>query len=378
MKKKIKIYIIEFILLVFIGIFNIMLAKEYSSSLLLINIFFCLGLTSLAYFQFGYVKDNNYLKKATSRVVIVMILIYFLVTYLSGFFLGFMRNPNLNGIFGTAKILLLYILTYASLEVLRYIILKQATNKIQIIILTIELIILNISMAINGLQIGDLKILFIVTTTIVLPVVASETLYSFITYKISLIPSLIMKLAINLYIYLVPFLPSLGNYLTAVIELMIPFMTFLEVHKILKYKEKYERNHKIKTGTILASISVTFLLILVSLTSGLFKHELVAIISGSMSPVYNRGDAVIITKKDAKEIKIGDILAFNTGTGIVTHRVINISVSDDVFTFTTKGDANTVKDSYEIHNKNVIGTVDYVIKNAGYPTVWITELFERS
>ena len=378
-KKGIKsIYIIETILLIYIGIFKIIFFDRFPEYQNIANIIFWLLFSLGLILFYGYFKDRNYLKRSTIKVVVIITLVYFLITYLFGFFVGFMPNPNHTNILGMLKNILMFGSIYTTMEFSKHIILRKNPNKIQIIILTLEYIILNVLIMINGVYLGSFKYIFITTSTLILPTIASEIVYMYITYKINYVPSLIQKLSLNLYIYLVPFLPSLGNYITSVVEVLVPFITYIEIHKILLYKEKYALNGKKTLRTTLTIIVVAFLLVLVGLTSGLFKHELIAIISGSMSPVYDRGDAVIITKKDPSDIQIGEVLAFSTSTGIVTHRVINISSINGAYTFVTKGDANATKDTYEIHNENVIGTVDYVIKYAGFPTVWVTELFERS
>lgn len=377
-KGKKSIYIVELILLIYIGIFKIIFFDRLPEYQVISNVAFWILFALGLYLFYGYYKDRNYLKKSTIRVIIIISLLYIFLQYLLGIFLGFMPNSSFTNIFEIGKNILEFGLIYTGMEISRYIILRKNPNKMQIVILTIEYIILNILIIINGSYLGDYKHIFIVTSTLILPTIASEILYSYMTYKINFIPSLILKLVLNLYIYLVPFLPALGNYITSIFELLVPFVTYIEIHKILKYKEKYGIQGKKTLKYTLTGILLTFLLVLVSLTSGIFKHELIAIISGSMSPTYERGDAVIITKKDPSDIQVGEVLAFDVGTGIVTHRVLKITSMNGVYTFKTKGDANTADDTYEIHNEHVIGTVDYIIKYAGFPTVWVTELFERS
>lgn len=375
-KNKKSIYIFELILFIFIGIFKIIFLNKFPSYANIVNIIFWIIFSGILFIFYGYFRNKDYLRRSAIRIVIVMTLFYLVLSYLLGFFLGFMPNPNFNNIFDSLKNVFEQVILYFFMQLARYIIFKKNPNKKQIAILTLEYIVLNILIGINGRYLGDYKSIFIVTATIILPIIATQCLYSYIIYTIHYVPSLIYELVINLYVYFVPFLPLLGNYITAVIELIIPFLTFVEIYKALKYKEKYSIKGKKTLRNAIIIITILFLSVLVCLTSGIFKHELVAIVSGSMSPVYERGDAVLITKKDASEIKEGEVLAFNVGTGITTHRVMSITYSNGIYTFVTKGDANRVNDSYEIHNQHVIGTVDYILKYAGYPTVWINEIFE--
>lgn len=374
----IKIYAIDLLLLIFAGIEWFFLYNKVISGIIIINIIFFILLTILLYFLFGYSKNLDYLRKPAIRISIILVLLYFLVAYLMGFFLGFRTNSNASNYLIMFTNILGYTTIYVLMELSRYMILKKNINIFQKILLVIGYILINSFLLINGIYLVNYRITFIYTSTIILPVVASELLYTFVTGNIGYEPSLILKLSLNLYTFVIPFLPNFGNYIYSVIHVIVPFLMYFEIRKLLKYKEKYSIKGKKTIKYAFTSIIIIFLFTLVSLTAGLFKHELIAIVSNSMLPSYKRGDAVLVTKKNGDEIKIGDILAFNSGTGIVTHRVVKISSKDSVRTFVTKGDNNPVNDIYDIHDDNVIGTVDYVIKNAGFPTVWIKELFERS
>lgn len=378
MNKKAKnICLLELILLIFIIIFKIVVVNNYKSYSMIVNIIFWILFTIGTYFLCGFPRDKAYLKSSSIRIVVIILLIYFLVTYLLGLFLGFTPNTISKNPIETLKQIVPIIIFYTLMELSRYMILKKDVNKAQIIILALEYIILSIIIAISGKDLSTLKRIFIITSTIILPIIANESLCTYITYKVSYVPSLIFKLVIDLYVYFVVFLPTLGNYFVSLIGVTFPFIIFVQIRKNLKYKEKYSIYGKKSLLRGLSAIIIVFTLTMVSLISGIFKYQLIAIVSGSMRPTYDRGDAVFINKKDAKDIKVGEVLAFNLGSGIVTHRIINIDEKDGVFTFTTKGDANETADQFIITNENVIGTVDYVIKYAGFPTVWATEAFER-
>ena len=162
----------------------------------------------------------------------------------------------------------------------------------------------------------------------------------------------------------------------AIFGLIIPYIIFREISKSLKYKEKYGLYAKKTISYVSSGILFTFLIVIVLLVSGIFKYQLVAIASGSMEPVYYRGDAVIIEKINAKEVKIGDILVFKVGSGIVTHRVVEISQEDGKMVFRTKGDNNKTEDTFDIDDSDVKGIVKYVVKYLGYPTIMFNELLE--
>ena len=94
-----------------------------------------------------------------------------------------------------------------------------------------------------------------------------------------------------------------------------------------------------------------------------------------MSPVYERGDAVIYEKIDPDELKIGDIIAFSKERLVITHRIVEIRQSNG--TFKTKGDANNSVDLYEVKPSEVLGKVEFKIRYIGYPTLWINDFFKK-
>ena len=99
---------------------------------------------------------------------------------------------------------------------------------------------------------------------------------------------------------------------------------------------------------------------------------MIAVASGSMVPVYEKGDAVIYEKVSADDLQIGDILAFQKSKIIVTHRIVEIRDNS-----IKKVDANNGVDSYEVEASDVLGKVVYKVRYIGYPTVWINEFFKR-
>ena len=75
-----------------------------------------------------------------------------------------------------------------------------------------------------------------------------------------------------------------------------------------------------------------------------FGYQTLAVLSGSMEPVYHVGSIVFVQKVPATEIKLGDPITFRlTGQNMMaTHRVVKIDT--DKKQFITKGDANNAED----------------------------------
>ena len=195
--------------------------------------------------------------------------------------------------------------------------------------------------------------------------------------KHAVIPCIIFKVIITMYEYVLPIIPKLGNYLYSVFNLILVYCIFYFSNRIITYSDKKDKYTRVATRRIIYMPILAMLLIVVVLVSGFLRYKMIAVASGSMVPVYEKGDAVIYEKVSADDLQIGDILAFQKSKIIVTHRIVEIRDNSIKKVFITKGDANNGVDSYEVEASDVLGKVVYKVKYIGYPTVWINEFFKR-
>ena len=89
-----------------------------------------------------------------------------------------------------------------------------------------------------------------------------------------------------------------------------------------------------------------------------FGYTYFQILTGSMEKEINIDDVVIV--KLGNKVKKGDIISYNSGDVIVTHRIIEMNDEEII----TKGDANNANDD-PIKKADVIGKVVYVGKRFG-------------
>ncbi len=90
-------------------------------------------------------------------------------------------------------------------------------------------------------------------------------------------------------------------------------------------------------------------------------YAFLEVVSGSMEPVLNVGDLVVVNTKD-KEIDENDVVTYSSSNGsFVTHRVIENLDSGLI----TKGDANNAKDKDIVKSENVIGKYIFKIPHFG-------------
>ncbi len=372
------IYISETILLVYLLLFLRYINRIPSYLKIVSAIVVLTFMLFILLFFFGYKKRTNYLKASGARIVTASLMTYMLIIYSLGIILGFNRGYFTNNLIVFFKNILPIIIFNIELELTRYLIIKNSINNKKIIIIfTILSIILNVLIELNLGILITAEDKFIFMSTIIFPVIAKELLCTYMTGKIDIILSLIYVLVINLYMYILPIVPNLGNYIYSVINIIFPFLIYRSLNKaVIRYEKEKEKIKK--TNRIVFAVPlVIFFIILVILISGIFKYKMIAIATNSMSPTYRRGDAVVYEKINVKDLKVGDVLAFQTSNVVVTHRIVKIWHQGDAYYFTTKGDNNNTEDIIRPREENVLGKVDYIIKYIGYPTVLINEYFRK-
>ena len=129
-------------------------------------------------------------------------------------------------------------------------------------------------------------------------------------------------------------------------------------------------NNKLKIiGYIL--IALVILAFLPIALPKLFGYRAYNVISGSMEPEISVGSIVYVATADFDDISEGDIIAFESGASVVTHRVTAIDTENKLFT--TKGDANDSEDFMPVAYVNVIGKVALHIPVLGYIAAWVSE-----
>lgn len=93
------------------------------------------------------------------------------------------------------------------------------------------------------------------------------------------------------------------------------------------------------------------------------------ILTQSMYPTIKAGDVVITYKEDNNQYEIGDVITFISkanGSITITHRVLDVYLNNNTFSYRTKGDNNNSEDKEMVDGGNILGKVIVRIPKAGY------------
>jgi signal peptidase len=114
-------------------------------------------------------------------------------------------------------------------------------------------------------------------------------------------------------------------------------------------------------GTNIA-LALSVLLMFVSMSTYLAPHFgwwVDDVVSGSMAPALTKGTLVIARQVNPDLIKTGDIIIIDRLPDkdfTICHRVVGVQYGNETL-FVTKGDANAVRDGFDVTGQNVAGKV---------------------
>ena len=341
--------------------------------------FMILFLALAIYFLGFKIDKNNALKRNIIVVTTLQIGAFFAISYILGFFFGFLKNaysmalPTIfNNIFAPIIIII-------CVEFFRYVFINANKDSKEFLSLGVILLILfELFTSVKSFDITDAATVFEVTTASILPIIFKNLVLSYLTYHVGYRPTLIYRLVMDVYPFVLPYIPDLGDYITSMLGICMPILLFIFASRIIGSYYNLEEKVYYKKGIELADIRIiVFIVILVGLISGFFPIYTLGVGSNSMAPKINKGDAIIAHKvKEPKDVEIGDVIVYQTPEKKVIHRLVDIESRDGVTYYYTKGDANNGRDDIELQFQNILGVVDFRIPYIAYPSVWLTEYFE--
>lgn len=366
--------VIYFILFIFVIRTHLL---KYSE---VITASFSFVLLFISYLFYGFPKDKkNLLKQKIFEITLINIILYFLIIYGIGLFMGFLKNGyslNINSIINNIISPLIIILCS---ELIRFIFtLVNNDKKIHLILLSILLSLLEYTLVLNVLKFYSIMDSFKSISLYIIPILTKHMTLTYLTYNAGYKPSLTYRLIFDLSIYILPFMPNLGDYLTIIANVSLPFCIYITTSNAINYyNNTIQKEYLTKKNNIPSIISMTLLVIFALLVSGITPIKLTGIASGSMSPLYDKGDCVISISTKESKLKKGDVIVFNKHGKKIIHRIDKIIETENGTRYQTKGDANKTADLGTIGFDEIDGVVKIYIPYLAYPAIYLNELLNK-
>jgi len=212
-----------------------------------------------------------------------------------------------------------------------------------------------------------------------LPLLAENLAASLLVLMAGAEASLAFRGLLAAFWWLCPILPNLDWALKGLIGTVVPIIGIVAINNYyVQYaargrSRKRARNTSIPAGWIITTIIAVAI---VWFAVGVFPVKPFLVPSGSMVPVINPGDVVLIAPVNADAIKVGEIIEYRSvkeNINIV-HRVIEITGNAPDLFFITKGDANNSPDPDPVSTQAVMGREIIVVPKIGWLSIAVKKL----
>ena len=138
--------------------------------------------------------------------------------------------------------------------------------------------------------------------------------------------------------------------------------------------------HWLRHNVSILLMLIPLLLYLPGIVWWTLPNQFAVVRSGSMEPAFSVGDLVFL--KSARDIQVGDVVAFETPKGIngfqsrLLHRVVEFDQAGG--RLTTKGDANPDSDPFQVGLESVLGqAASFKVPYAGYGILFLQTSFGK-
>lgn len=314
--------------------------------------------------------------------LLIVMIIYIIVYFGIGLFVGFQKTPYAKDLFSILKNLWSFGSIIVFEEMTRNALIRMNNkNGWHLAIITLLFILIQINFFSLASSFGSVQSAFTYISSIIFPIIASNILLTYLSYIAGIKTPIIYRLFITVPQFIVPIVPDLNWFITAVIGITLPLIAYIYLNYIhIKKVERLNRRKARKYSPLGYVPALAILVVVVLFVVGAFKYQPVAVLSGSMTPYFSRGDAVVIEKLNTSEkdnLKKGDVIQFTSNGKYVIHRIVKIEEDENHNrVFITKGDFNNVEDSGTVNYNQVVGKLSFIIPFIGYPSVWLNETLQ--
>ena len=380
MSRSIKNSILLTLLVVYVILYKLIIFNNFMKYSGLITASFLVVLLGISVKFLGFrkskptVMSNNILKN-----VIFYLIVTFILMYALGSVVGFLTNAYSRSFLVMIDNIFAPILIIIFIEFFRYVFISANNDKkVFIVLLTLVLIIFEVSTSIRVISF-NFDEFFKSFALIIVPSIIKNIVLSYLCFYIGYKVPIIYRLVMDVYGFIIPILPNLGDYITSVILITLPIVIYISSsgeidRKIHKPDPVFGGN----SFTIKDVPLIAFLVILIALVSGVFPLFMIGVGSQSMSPRISKGDAVILRKLPKyAALKKNDIVGYKKDGITVVHRIVDIERNKKEISYVTKGDANNSNDSQRVKRDQIVGIVEFKIPYIAYPTIWLRELVSK-
>lgn len=205
------------------------------------------------------------------------------------------------------------------------------------------------------------------------PNFVSQLLVTYLVYYGGIKASLVYMIGLECFNKFSPLLPDLKWMTSAIIHILYPLCAVMALQWVMA-KETGRRTKESKKDYIGWLVTTVISISMVWFSVGLFPIYPSVIVTGSMKPMIKPGDMVLYKKlsdADKQQLKQGDIVQFKRKDIWISHRIMDINISEDKRLFTTKGDNNSIEDPQVVMAEDIKGIYISMVPKIGIITLML-------
>jgi signal peptidase len=303
--------------------------------------------------------------------------IYIVIYFGSSLILGFGKSPYARGIINVSANIYIYIIPIVAKELIRsFLLINYAKkNNLKIVFITILMIAVDISIS-QIFRINSPKELIMYLSQTFGPLICLNIFASYACIVADPLTSIIFLSIINIIEFISPVLPMLQWLSRGLINISIPIFSYISLSFYNDKINKSYKAYKVKKESVFSlSIISASCVLLIWFVVGVFPIFPSVVLTGSMKPVIDPGDIVVIKKiqkiNDIENLKIGDVIQFKRDDILIVHRIIELvkNNNDGMTYYRTRGDNNSADDKELVNQNDIKGTVYKTIPKLGILTL---------
>lgn len=377
----ISIYVLIFLYLTMYPALNVLFSGKIYYNI--VNPLFWFSIAVLAFIFSSNEKPRYKNKVDKIQTIIIAVIVYLIVYFLSGLVFGYQYSPYSHSFFKILGNLWSYLPVIVCQEYIRSVLVNYSSRKKYILaIITVLFVAVELNYTEIDKNFSSMATTFEYMSSVLIPSVVKNSLFTYIASIAGYIPNMIYRMVIQAVYFITPIFPNLDWFGIAIFEIVTPSVIYFYMNFAqMKTEERISRKRINRDNPLNILPVYAALLMFVGFVLGLFRNEPVAIVSNSMVPAFSRGDVVVVRKlkiSDSKLLKKDDVLQYEMDGRVIVHRILRIKEDEQgQRIFITKGDNNNAPDLKPVSESQIRGVVKYVIPKIGYPSVWLNDIFSK-
>lgn len=335
---------------------------------------FWLGIGILLFFRARVrVSGKNRYQSFLRVWAFVFALLYIGATIIGGLLNGFGYSPYSHSISGILQNIFQIGTILAGREIARSFLVNSFARKRNIAAAVFTALLMAIiSLPLIRFQsLHNYQDIFVFSAQYLAPEICLSLMASYLVYLGGPAPSIIFLGTIQVFQWISPVLPDMKWITAALIGIICPLFSLLSLRGL--YAEETRNRHRLRRpeeNPVGLLLIVLVAVAIIWFAVGVFPLYPTVVATGSMEPVFQPGDVLLIQKiKPDESLQPGEIIQFRRDNMLIAHRIVDIVNHDNKTGYRTKGDNNAVADSELVQPEDIKGRMVSVIPKIGWPSL---------